>query len=68
MKCPLCNRSYDLTAFRDKTEIACSCGNLFIAQYADSKDVGIGRRKTDQEFYLRQMELHGLIDTSRLIH
>lgn len=68
MKCPLCNRSYDLTAFRDKTEIACSCGNLFIAQYADSKDGGIGRRKTDQEFYLRQMELHGLIDTSRLIH
>ena len=60
--------AYDLTALRDTTEIACSCGNLFIVQYADSKDGRIGRRKIDQEFYLRQMELHGLIDQSRLIH
>jgi K+-sensing histidine kinase KdpD/uncharacterized protein YbaR (Trm112 family) len=68
INCPLCNRSYDLRIFRDNTEIACSCGNLFIVQYTFSKEKRSGRRKSDHDTYLRQMELHGLIDTSRLIH
>lgn len=68
MNCPLCNRSYDLRAYRANTEIACNCGNLLVVQYADSKKERIGRRKTDHDSHLRQIELHGLIDTSRLIH
>jgi len=66
--CPLCDRDYDLRAYRSNTEIACNCGNLLVVQYDDSKQDHIGRRKTDHDSHLRQKELHGLIDTSRLIH
>ena len=66
--CPLCNRSYDLRIYRPNTEIACDCGNLLVVQHDDLKQEQIGRRKNDHEYHLRQMELHGLIDTSRLIH
>ena len=68
MNCPLCDRNYDLRMYRADTEIACNCGNLLVVQYADSKRDQIGRRKTDHDSHLRQKELHGLIDTSRLIH
>ena len=68
MHCPLCDRNYALGMYRANTEIACNCGNLLVVQYTDSQQRRIGRRKTDHVSHLRQKELHGLIDTSRLIH
>jgi len=68
MHCPLCDRNYDLRMYRANTEIACNCGNLLVVQYTDSQQRRIGRRKTDHDSHLRQKELYGLIDTSRLIH
>jgi K+-sensing histidine kinase KdpD len=68
MNCPLCSREYNLSLYRTNTEIACNCGNLLVVQYTDSERDQTGRRKTDHDSHLRQKELHGLIDTSRLIH
>ena len=68
INCPLCDRNFDLRMYRANTEIACNCGNLLVVEYAESKNDQIGRRKTDHDSHLRQKELHGLIDTSRLIH
>jgi len=68
INCPLCDRHYDLRKFRDNTEIACSCGNLLTVRSIDSRAKIQGRRKTDHDYHLRQIELQGLIDTSRLIH
>ena len=69
VKCPLCKRDYDLKKYRNDTEIACSCGNLLVVQrYANDIAEFDGRRKSDQVHKLLEIELQGLIDTSRLIH
>jgi signal transduction histidine kinase len=70
VNCPLCDREYDLRSVRINTEIACSCGNLLTVRStsAVSRKKRDGRRKTDHDYHLRQRELQGLIETSRLIH
>jgi signal transduction histidine kinase len=69
IKCPLCKRDYDLRKYRNNTEIACNCGSLLTVHRSDDSITEfIGRRKSDQAHRLLQIELQGLIDTSRLIH
>ncbi|UCB46724.1 MAG: GAF domain-containing protein [Spirochaetota bacterium] len=68
MECSVCKRKYDLSKYRNKTEIACNCGNLITIQFPDEFDSSWGRRKQDQMSKELQTKLHGLIDTSRLIH
>lgn len=68
IKCPLCSQRYDSKQFRHNTEIACSCGNLFMVLHSRNSKKGRGRRGNDRESGLRELELQGLIDTSRLIH
>ncbi|MCP3954302.1 MAG: GAF domain-containing protein [Desulfobacterales bacterium] len=66
--CPLCGQRYDLQNLRPGTEIACHCGNRLTVQEPDLDRNSSGRRKNDQTSRLRETELQGLIDTSRLIH
>ncbi len=66
--CPLCGQRYDLQNLRNGTEIACHCGNLLTVQNSEHSKVPRGRRRNDQTSRLREAELQGLIDTSRLIH
>ncbi len=66
--CPLCGQCYDLQNLRSKTEIACHCGNLLSVKVSGQEKIPGGRRRDDQTSRLRETELQGLIDTSRLIH
>ncbi len=66
--CPLCGQRYDLQNLRSGTEIACHCGNLLSVKLAIQAEESGGRRRDDQASRLREAELQGLIDTSRLIH
>lgn len=68
MKCPTCERIYDLQEYRSDTEIACSCKSLIIVKNITKHDDVHGRRNADQDSTLREAELHGLMDISRLIH
>jgi len=67
-KCPLCKQRYDLANLRAGTEIACPCGNLLTVRAPEDTPRSNGRRKNDQASRLRETELQGLMDTSRLIH
>lgn len=66
--CPLCGQRYDLQNLRAGTEIACHCGNLLVVKGLTRDKAPSGRRRHDQASRLREAELQGLIDTSRLIH
>ena len=66
--CPMCGQQYDLSNLRAGTEIACHCGNLLSLKNPALEQIATGRRKNDQVSRLRETELQGLIDTSRLIH
>lgn len=66
--CPMCGQRYDLQNLRAGTEIACHCGNLLAVKSLALDRVSSGRRRNDQASRLREAELQGLIDTSRLIH
>lgn len=66
--CPMCGQRYDLQNLRPGTEIACHCGNLLTVQNPAPDGASSGRRRNDQASRLRETELQGLIDTSRLIH
>ena len=66
--CSVCGRQYDLSRYRNNTEIACICGNLLSLRIPDEKVSSLGRRKTDYMSKQLQTKLHGLIDTTRLIH
>ncbi|MBI5883028.1 MAG: GAF domain-containing protein [Elusimicrobia bacterium] len=68
VECPLCSRGYDLGRYRHDTELACGCGSLFVVQHPATAAALRGRRKSDGASRLLEMELHGLIDTTRLIH
>jgi K+-sensing histidine kinase KdpD len=66
--CPLCGQRYDIANLRAGTEIACHCGNLLTVANPAQEKITSGRRRNDQASRLRETELQGLIDTSRLIH
>jgi len=66
--CPMCGQQYDLSNLRAGTEIACHCGNLLTVKNPALEQISSGRRENDHATRLRETELQGLIDTSRLIH
>lgn len=68
MACPSCGREYDLSKFRVDTQVACGCGSLILVKSGPAAPKARGRRKTDQSERLHDVELHGLVDTARLIH
>ena len=49
VKCPVCNRKYDLKKYRNNTEIVCTCGYLMILWQFKRKGKDFGRRKEDYE-------------------
>ncbi len=66
--CPLCGQDYNLHSLRSGTEIVCNCGGLLVFSESAQPRRARGRRRDDQASRLREAELQGLIDTSRLIH
>lgn len=69
MGCSECGRTHDLRQYRYGTEIYCGCGNAIIEVIPAGTDTHhYGRRKIDQNLYLRDVELRGLMETSRIIH
>ena len=67
LSCP-CGREYDLVRFRTNTEIACGCGGLIVAKASSTSRRAAGRRQVDQSHRFLEAELHGLVDTARVIH
>lgn len=65
--CSVCHKQYDLSRYRNNTEIACGCGNILHLNLPEH-DSSIGRRKSDFMSVQLQKRLHGLVDTTRLIH
>ena len=68
VECPKCSQIYDFNEYRENTEIACPCGSLLVFRHEREDSSTQGRRKSDQSSQLREVELRGLVDTSRLIH
>ncbi len=68
IECSVCNKSYDLDKYRINSKIACNCGNIIIIQLSKLESDKRGRRKSDLIPKQLEMKLHGLIDTSRIIH
>ena len=68
VECPKCGQNYDFNQYRENTEIACSCGSLLVFRHEKEDYESQGRRRSDQATQLREVELKGLVDTSRLIH
>jgi len=60
-ECGGCGRSYDPAAFRDATDVLCTCGNL-LAITARQSGESAGRRREDRARSLSEGELNALID------
>lgn len=66
IKCPKCGQIYEKSAYRKDTKIRCKCGNV-LTLFQDTRNNPVyGRRKTDQNSYVN--DLQNLIKTSQLIH
>ena len=68
VECAVCKKRYDLGAYRKQTEISCVCGNILLIDLADLDGSVAGRRDEDRIPGQLQTKLHGLMDTSKLIH
>ncbi|MFC1522922.1 ATP-binding protein [Elusimicrobiota bacterium] len=68
IRCPLCRRKHKLNEYRNNTEVACNCGNLYVVKSFSNPRIRSGRRESDHSAELLEVELQGLINTSRLIH
>ncbi len=66
--CSVCNKTYNLYSYRNYSDIACNCGNIILIRLPKLGRESRGRRKDDQISKQLEMKLHGLIDTSRMIH
>jgi len=67
VECSVCRKKYDLSRYRNHTEIACTCGNILHLNLPEREN-SVGRRKSDFMSIQLQKRLHGLVDTTRLIH